>query len=307
MTSSDNAQADKNRNGSYPRAFIRALRPYQWVKNFLLFLPLLTAQAFTVEDITSALLGFVAFSLAASGTYLLNDLMDLESDRNHIKKRHRPFASGAIPVTDGYVALPVLLIASIYIGSLINWTVVGLLLAYFIANLFYSTLLKRLIIVDVIVLSGFYALRVFTGAATIGVVISPWLLMFSLFLFLSLAIIKRLVELVNNEQVSDKAAGRRGYISQDIPMLSALGAGSGFGSVLVIGLYINSEDVRVLYDRPEALWLICPLLLYWISRALLLAHRGDMHSDPVVFALLDRASQIVALLGLVTIAVATFL
>lgn len=272
------------------KAYLKALRPHQWAKNLLVFLPMIAGHSFSAETILHVLLAFVSFSLAASSAYIINDLLDLPSDRTHTRKRNRPFASGAIPVAHG-VPIAVLLMALAVTGAaFVQIEFLAVLLLYVVLTLGYSLVLKRRVLIDVIALGGLYTIRVLGGVIAANAHESPWLLMFSLFLFLSLAIVKRCSELVAQRAAGAMSAVGRGYHVEDLSVLVALGAASGYASVLVISLYLASPEVQKLYEHPTRLWLVCPLLLYWISRVLILANRNELHDDPVVFALTDRVS-----------------
>lgn len=276
----------------------RALRVHQWAKNLLIFVPLVAAHlALDPELGWRALLAFAAFSACASSVYLINDLLDLPSDRRHPRKSRRPFAAGTLPLEAGLVAAPMLLVGAFLLSSfLLPWTFTALLGGYFVLTLAYSLNLKQVAVLDVLTLSGLYTLRLLSGAMAVDVAISDWLLIFSIFLFLSLALVKRVSELLKLAPETGGAHGR-GYHREDLALLGQLGAASGYLSVLVLALYIHSPEITRLYSRPEWLWLVCPLALYWLSRVWLLTHRGQMNDDPVVFALRDRASLVVAVLG----------
>jgi 4-hydroxybenzoate polyprenyltransferase len=279
-------------------AYLQALRLHQWLKNILVFVPLLAAHR--VNDMSlliQALVGFLAFGLCASSAYVLNDLLDLAADRHHPRKRKRPFASGQIPVLSGAMLIPMLLAAAFVLGQWLPSEFLVALGIYYALTLAYSLKLKQIVMLDVLVLAGLYTVRIIAGAAAVEVMPSFWLLAFSLFIFLSLAMVKRYSELlVMQRNGQDKAAGR-GYHVDDLVMLQSLGAASGYLSVLVLALYINSVKVQILYSRPEFIWLLCPLLLYWISRTWLKAHRGEMHDDPVIFATQDRVSWFLGVTG----------
>lgn len=272
---------------------LKALRPKQWVKNILLFVPLVTAHQWNSGAMVGkALLSFLAFGLCASSNYLLNDLFDLAADRQHEKKRFRPFASGLLPIHWGLIAMPLALVAGIACALL---TLAGFLIylgVYLACAVFYSARLKREVLADVLLLAALYDLRIMAGGAAVGVPISEWLLAFSMFLFLSLALVKRYSELNAVRARDGSANSGRGYRTGDLELLLALGTGSGYLSVLVLALYVNSPEVRALYSRPHLLWLMCPVFLYWISRVWLLAHRGEMDEDPVIFALEDKMSYL---------------
>ncbi len=296
---------DGARTGPRAKAgeLLRAMRPHQWLKNLLLFLPLLLVQQYdSTTLLTQTMLAFICFSLCASSVYLLNDLLDLPADRQHPSKRHRPFAAGKLSLGTGLVVSPVLLAASVAIAiqflPIYFLMVLGL---YYVTTLLYSFLLKQVVLVDVIVLGALYTLRIIAGAAAIPVIPSFWLLAFSMFLFMSLAIVKRFTELSWLRDTGIRQSANRGYLARDLDIMSVFGSSSGFLAVLVFALYINSEDIRLQYTTPEILWLICPLLLYLISRIWLLAWRGELDDDPVVFALRDRISQFVVLTGTVLV------
>lgn len=279
------------------RPYLRSLRMYQWAKNLLVFLPLVAGHTLDPAAVGRTLLAFLCFCLAASSAYIINDLLDLPGDRDHERKRNRPFASGAIPVAHG-PPVALLLMAAAFSASLILplWFT-GVLLLYVALTLAYSLVLKRKVLIDVIMLGALYTIRVLGGVAAVGVEQSPWLLMFSLFLFLSLAVVKRCSELVARRAAGKTGTAGRGYMIEDLNVLLCLAAAAGYGAVLVVSLYIASPEVQELYDHPERLWLICPLLLYWTSRILILSNRNELHDDPVIFALTDRVSWAVGAIG----------
>ena len=284
------------------RVWMTALRPHQWLKNLLVCLPLLAAHR--LLDPGSALLSiaaFVSFSLCASGVYLLNDLLDLESDRSHPRKRLRPFAAGTLALTSGLIAAPLLTLAAFALALAIGPAFALVLLGYYLLTLAYSFALKRIAMLDTVVLAALYTVRIIAGTAAIHVPLSFWLLAFSMFLFLSLAMIKRYTELHTLLQFGRERADGRGYAVDDLGLIQSLGGASGYLAVLVLALYINSTASEALYRHQQVLWLLCPLLLYWISRIWLKTHRGLMHDDPVVFAATDRASQIVLALCAVVV------
>ena len=290
------------RGGSL-RAWIRAIRLHQWLKNLLVFVPLLGAhRMFNMEDVLAAAIAFLAFGLCASGVYLLNDLLDLPSDRRHPRKRMRPFAAGQLPLLHGLLTAPLLTLGGFALAWLASPLFALVVLGYYIMTLAYSLRLKRVVMVDVVVLAGLYTVRIIGGAAAIEVGLSFWLLAFSMFVFLSLAMLKRYTELAGVAASGATTASGRGYSTDDLSLIQSMGAASGYIAVLVFALYINSPESVALYDRPQVLWLICPALLYWISRAWFIAHRGGMHDDPVVFAVTDRLSQaIIVLCGLMVL------
>jgi 4-hydroxybenzoate polyprenyltransferase len=282
--------------GGGVKEWLRALRLHQWLKNLLVFVPLLAAHRMTDPvAVASASLGFLAFGLCASGVYVLNDLLDLEPDRHHPRKRSRPFAAGKLSLLHGALVSALLTVTAFALGWFLSHWFLAALASYFVLTLAYSLWLKRRVMVDVIVLAALYTMRIIAGAVLLKTAPSFWLLAFSMFLFLSLAILKRNTELrAMLAMGKDKSRGR-GYQVEDLALLLAFGAASGYQAVLVLALYINSTASEALYRRPEVLWLLCPLLLYWISRAWMIAHRGVMRDDPVVFAVTDRTSQLIAL------------
>jgi 4-hydroxybenzoate polyprenyltransferase/phosphoserine phosphatase len=273
-----------------PKAWIKLLRVHQWVKNALVFIPLAMAHQFTLAALGDALLAFIAFSLCASSVYILNDLVDLQADRAHPTKRNRAFASGAVPLTAGLAAVAVLWLASFAVASLTGPAFMLVLLTYYALTTAYSFVLKRKMLVDAFTLASLYTIRVIGGAAAVGVVLSHWLLAFSMFLFIALALVKRYVELAMLADRNLPNPSNRNYQINDLDIVAALAAASGYNAVVVLALYINSDAVVPLYHHPDLLWFICPIVLYWFSRVLLLAHRRRMHDDPIVFALKDRIS-----------------
>lgn len=273
--------------------WLKALRVHQWIKNALVFLPLLAAhRLFQVNDVLSTLLAFACFSLCASSVYITNDLLDLAADRQHQRKKNRPFAAGHLPLVAGPVVAVALLITSFALATLLREVFVAALAGYYVLTSAYSIRFKRIVMLDVVVLATLYTSRIVAGTAAIQTKPSFWLLAFSMFIFLSLAMVKRYIELLSAQKAGKINASGRGYDVADIPLIQSLGASSGYLSVLVLALYIDSPDSRVLYHHPHYLWLLCPVLLYWISRTWAIAHRGIMHDDPVVFAVTDRLSRV---------------
>lgn len=283
--------------GSSLDQWVALLRMHQYVKNALVFVPLVTSHRFTLEAIVTSLLAFVAFSLCASAVYIVNDLVDVQADRHHPKKRTRPLASGALPTWPAAALSLALLVAAALVSLSISVQFAGTLAAYFGLTTAYTFVLKRKMLVDVIVLSLLYSVRVIAGGVAISVPVSEWLLAFSMFIFTTLALLKRYVELSRRLDAGLTDPGNRNYKVGDIGIVAALAAASGFNAVTVFALYISSDSARQLYAHAQVLWLICPLLMYWIGRALLMAHRRHMDDDPIVFAFKDRPSLII--LGLV--------
>jgi len=288
---------------SRAKAWFDALRLHQWLKNLLVLVPLVAAHLFfDMGAVARSLLAFLAFGLCASGVYLVNDLLDLDSDRSHPRKRRRAFASGRLSILDGMLVAPLLSLAGLLLALHVMPMFAGVLLFYWTVTQAYSLWLKRVEMLDVTILAGLYTLRILGGAVALGVPLSFWLLAFSMFIFLSLAILKRFIELAALASDGRQQAAGRGYVISDLPLLQSLGTASGYIAVLVLALYINSPDSLELYTRPQVLWLLCPLLLYWIGRAWVMAHRGRMHDDPVVFAASDPVSLLVAsICGLVVV------
>ncbi|MDR4501766.1 MAG: UbiA family prenyltransferase [Nitrospirales bacterium] len=283
---------------------VRALRVGQWVKNVLVFLPLLASHHFVRwESVRLTAWAFLSFCLCASSIYILNDLLDLPADRRHPKKKFRPFASGVLSIRYGLALCPILFLCAVSIATAtLPSAFLSLLVLYVVTTTGYSILFKQVAILDVLILAALYSLRVLAGGFAINVPISAWLLAFSMFLFLSLAFTKRHLELHYRKVGKKQALERRAYQGLDKHALGTMSVISGYLSVLVLALYINSQDVRALYQNPKALWLACPLLLYWISRNYLLAHRGTLDDDPLVLALKDPQSYIIAVvMGLVAI------
>jgi len=274
-------------------SMLRAIRLHQWVKNLLIFIPLLAAHQFNnPESIFLGAVAFLVFGLTASSVYVLNDLVDIEDDRHHSTKKSRPFASGDLSILFAWILWPCLAVLGFGLAALfLPLQFVAALMVYLLLTLAYTFRLKQIAIVDVLVLAGLYTLRIIAGAAAISVPLSFWLLTFSMFIFLSLALVKRFSELLAAKQTGHAGLVRgRGYMPEDLEVVSSMGVASGYLSVLVLALYIQDSYTGVLYKHPQWIWLACPLMLFWISRVWLITHRGDMHSDPIVFAVRDKAS-----------------
>jgi 4-hydroxybenzoate polyprenyltransferase/phosphoserine phosphatase len=287
------------------RAWLKALRVHQYAKNVLVFVPVLTAHAYSPHFLLKALLAFVAFCLCASSVYILNDLLDLDADRQHPGKRKRAFASGEIPILHGIIAAPLLLLLAFSCAFLTSLPFAGALAGYFALTLAYSLTLKRKLLLDVVILALLYTIRVIAGAVALPVMVSEWLLAFSMFIFTALALVKRYVELSLrlDKELPDPA--NRNYQLADLPIVGALAAASGFNAVTIFALYISSPAVSTLYRHPERLWLICPILLYWIGRTILLAHRRLLDDDPILFALRDPVSRLAGVLTLAIVLLAS--
>jgi 4-hydroxybenzoate polyprenyltransferase len=270
---------------------LKEMRVHQWVKNVLIFVPLLTAHRFTdLHAVGAASLAFLSFSLLASSVYLMNDMLDLDADRRHARKRSRPFASGILPLSFGIVLTAVLLAAAVGIAVLLPWKFSAVLGAYFVATLAYSFRLKRIALVDVFTLACLYTVRVIAGGSANDIFLSYWLILFCVPIFLSLAMVKRYVELDAILRDGRVEAAGRGYITQDMSILRSFGTSSAYLAVLVLALYLNSPELKALYHHPKSLWALFALTLFWVSRMWLVAFRGNMHDDPIVFAFKDRVS-----------------
>ncbi|HZZ11986.1 MAG TPA: UbiA family prenyltransferase [Paraburkholderia sp.] len=287
------------------KLIIKEMRVYQWVKNLLIFVPLLASHRFTdATSLISAGIAFASFSLCASSVYLLNDLLDLDADRRHARKRNRPFASGQLPVSFGIGLSFALMIGSAALAVLLPVRFAMVLGSYFAATLAYSFFLKRHILIDVFTLAGLYTARIVAGGAADDIILSYWLVLFSGLLFLSLAMVKRYTELDALVRNGKQAAAGRGYLTQDIMILCAFGTASAYAAVLVLALYMNSPEISTLYSHKPALWVLFGLLLYWISRVWMLAFRGQMNDDPIVFAVKDRTSLMVISLCVLSVVLA---
>lgn len=289
------------------RPYLKALRPHQWLKNILIFLPMLAGHQLDAATAWNSLLAFVAFSFIASSVYVLNDLLDLNADRAHPHKRLRPFASGAVPIAHGSFLALASLLSGVVIAAFLGWQFLLTLGAYYVLTTAYSLRFKRLIILDICVLAGLYTMRIVAGGVATGIELSVWLFAFSIFFFFSLAAVKRQAELVDMAERGTLTAKGRGYHVEDLPIMSMVGLAAGYISVLVMALYVNSPAVMELYKISETLWGICCVLLYWLTRMVLITHRGAMHDDPVVFAAKDRVSQICFLAMLSFAAAGAFL
>jgi 4-hydroxybenzoate polyprenyltransferase len=278
-----------------PVTLAKAIRVHQWTKNLLVFLPLLLAHSLRTRALLLAFAAFVCFCLIASATYICNDLLDLEADRVHLHKRKRAFAAGDLSATTGLAIAFSMGAAALVTAAWLPHSFLLYLLLYLVTTLAYSLVLKRIVLVDVIILSSLYTIRMMAGSAATRTPISPWLAAFSIFLFLSLAIVKRFSELQNLLARGLSPSNGRGYLLSDIEQLRSFGTSSAYASIVIFALYINGRDVIALYHHPYRMWLITPLLILWVSRVWLLASRGLLNEDPVVFALSDRMSLLLGL------------
>jgi 4-hydroxybenzoate polyprenyltransferase len=280
---------------------------HQWSKNALLAVPLVTAHYMTnLSALTACVLAILSFSLAASSLYIVNDLLDLDADRLHPTKKFRPFAAGTLSIRFGLVLSFMCFVAACALASRVSSSFTQILAVYIAGSFLYSTTFKSMLLIDVLFLAGLYSLRIISGGIAISVPISQWLIAFSSFFFLSLALAKRVVELNLLRESPREKLKSRGYMKGDAGILSVMGVAAGYLSVLIFALWIDSPTVSLLYREPRILWLIAPLLTLWISRVWILAHRGDLHDDPVVFALTDGQSLLTVTAGaaLVLLAIA---
>jgi 4-hydroxybenzoate polyprenyltransferase len=284
----------------------RVIRVHQWLKNVLVFIPLFAAhQADDIQSLSKLVIVFLSFSLLASTVYITNDLLDLESDRKHPRKRHRPFAAGAFPIVYGVALVPFLLSASLVLGATVGSSFLAWLLVYFALTTAYSLILKRHVLIDCLTLAALYTLRIIAGAVAVAITLSFWLLAFSIFLFLSLAFVKRYAELQVLAQAGSTRIHGRGYEVTDAPLVQTLGITAGYAAIVVLALYLQGETVVTLYAQPELIWFAVPLMIFWVSWVWMKAHRGQMHDDPLVFALKDRASLAVVILIVLAFTLAT--
>ena len=279
--------------------YLRTLRVHQWLKNLLIFVPAAAAHRFMPMTAMALVLAFLSFSLCASSAYIANDLLDLGNDRAHLRKRDRPMASGRVPLGHALALVPVLLALATTLAWSLPHDFLALLAGYYVLTMSYSLVLKRKVMIDVVTLACLYGMRLAAGAVAVAVPLSPWFVAFSVFFFLCLALVKRCTEITDRIAKDAGDPKGRGYIQRDLPMLEAMAAGTGYVAIMIFALYIDSPAVAALYRSPEYLWAICLVLFYWISRVLLLTHRGEMHDDPVVFAATDLKSLVCGALILV--------
>lgn len=285
------------------RTWAKALRLHQWAKNLLIFVPLVASQRFLEIDLMiEGILAFFLFGLCASATYLMNDLLDLTSDRLHETKKFRPLPDGRISIFQAIFAVPLFILLAFVLAILfLPMDFVVVLGAYCVLTIAYSVTLKRRMMVDVITLSLLYTIRIIAGVFALGLDLTFWMLAFSMFIFLSLALVKRYAELLDaHKQGALERTPGRGYYPSDLSMIASLGAGAGMISVLVLAMYTQQESIFKLYSHPEIIWLTCPMLLYWIGRTWMLTHRGEMHEDPVFFAVTDKISIVTGVLFILT-------
>ena len=279
------------------KVYLRAIRIHQWLKNLLIGVPLLTSHSwYNLPAVLNLLAGFVSFGLSASATYLLNDLLDLSADRRHSRKSQRPLASGDLSLVTGVGLMIGLMVVGLSLATVVSNEFLLILLMYVGLTVSYSLYFKTIVLIDVIVLASLYTLRILAGTAAIGVAISYWLFAFSMFLFLSLALVKRCSELQSMREEGQAMASGRDYRVTDLSALSGMGVASGYIAVLVLALFVNSPHDLVKYTHPERLWLLCPPMAYWVSRLWIKTSRGEMHDDPLLYSVRDRASWVIVVM-----------
>ncbi len=282
------------------KSIFKSLRVYQWLKNLLVFVPIITSQQLNnTAALKSSIIMFFCFSMVASFGYIVNDLLDLQSDRSHPVKRTRPFASGALSVGHG-VFIGIVLLALAGIGGLFLPVEANLALGiYLMLTVLYSLYLKTKLMIDVVALGGLFTLRVIGGAAAIESELSFYLLSFSIFIFSSLAMVKRFAELDNLQKRNKLAARGRGYQVGDIESVRIIGISLGYMSVFIMGQYINSPLVTQYYNHPKFIWLLFPLLTFWLGRLWILASRGEVNEDPLIFTIKDTTSLLVVAVSVI--------
>ena len=293
-----------NERSNVLRSLVKALRPHQWSKNFLILLPPLLAHDRSLPVLGKAFVAFFCFCCTASATYLINDLLDIDADRRSTRNRSRPFASGDLAPATGLIASAALFALGVALARTLPMEFLSWLLLYIVSTLAYSLYLKRIALLDVLVLSGLYTVRILAGGAATNTPISHWLAGFAIFLFFSLAIVKRFAELEHIRLAGKQLKNGRGYLMTDVEQMRAFGTASAFAAVVVFANYISSQDVVKLYSRPRYLWLIVPFMILWTSRVWLLASRGELNEDPVAFALTDLASLLMGAVVLVIVLLA---
>lgn len=284
--------------------WVKAIRAHQWLKNALIFVPLLTAFSFVdVSKLVSVMAAFIAFSLTASATYIWNDLVDLENDRRHPRKRKRPIASGVVSIPRAVLAACALMSIGLVVGYLISAQFLAILMAYIVLTTSYSLVLKRYVLIDVLMLAVLYTVRILAGAIALDVSISVWLLAFSLLTFYSLAILKRCAELMSLQQIQREATSGRDYRVADLAVLWPLGIGASLASIVVFCLFIQAAETQSRYLTPTLLWGVVLALLYWLSRLWIKTSRSEMHDDPLVYAIMDRGCRVtIAVMVVFTVA-----
>lgn len=273
-------------------SYLKALRPHQWLKNMLIFLPLIASHQFSLSAISQSILAFISFCLVASSVYVVNDLLDLSADRAHPRKKKRPFASGEIPIGMGIRIAILLVLLGFVTAVFVNFNFLLLVLAYYLLTMIYSVYFKKHVVIDIFMLAGLYTFRIIAGSMATQIPLSVWLLAFSMFFFFSLAAVKRLAELVDNSERGNQQVNGRGYHVDDAPIVTMIAISSGYVSILVLALYINSPAVALLYRSPQVLWGVCIICLYWITNTIMIAYRGNMYDDPLIYATKDPKSRL---------------
>lgn len=287
--------------------WLKAIRLHQWLKNILLFVPLLTAfEFYDLHKLYTIVVAFLAFSLGASATYIFNDLWDLQNDRDHVNKKLRPFAAGNLSIVQGIKASIILLISAILIAIYVSWSFLGIFLLYLLITTLYSFRLKRVVLLDIIVLSVLYTIRIFAGGIVTNINISYSLLAFSVLIFLSLASVKRCAELVAISDEKNEITGR-GYIKSDLDILWPFGLSTYIGAIILFGFYINAPDTIILYNRPSLLWLVQLFMIYLIGNLWMMTRRGFMHDDPIVYLIQDKKSLLLLALIICVVSIARFI
>jgi len=294
-----------NIKSNYIFLVIKAARIHQWVKNILVFIPLfLIHQLTNIELLSNSILAFLAFCVCASSVYFINDIHDIEADRKHPVKSKRPIASGALPINHGWVWAVLLMSTGLLLAFSVNKTFFYFVLFYVIATNLYSYVFKSIALADVVILAALYTVRIIGGAVAVHSEVTFWLLAFSLFFFFSLAMVKRYSELASLTERGESEVRGRGYHAMDTHLILILGVATGYLSVLIFALYLNESNILMQYSNPQWLWLITPVLLYWISRIWLLANRREISEDPVVFAVKDGVSYLAGLICMISIILA---
>ena len=272
--------------------FIKAMRAYHWIKNLIIFIPMLAAHQITTDNFISSFYAFIVFSLVASSVYIINDLLDLNTDRIHQYKKFRPIASGIISIKEAFIFFQILFFIGIIFSFLIGFSFLVLIIAYYTLTFLYSLILKKIIILDISILALFYTIRIFAGSITTQIEISFWLFVFSIFFFLSLAALKRQSELVDLKNKKKTNILRRGYNVKDLSMINIISFCSGFASILVAMFYINSTAAIVLNAKPWTLWFAYIILIFWLIRMFFSSINGKINVDPIIYAIYDNLSQL---------------
>tara|TARA_B100000035_G_scaffold167342_1_gene142766 strand:- start:88 stop:981 length:894 start_codon:yes stop_codon:yes gene_type:complete len=281
-----------NKKGTIFVNIIKIIRPHQWVKNILVFIPLLMSHNFELNIFITTSYAFIIFSLVASSIYVINDIVDLKADQNHPYKKYRPLAAGLLNINQCKYLIVTLLFICFFLLSKVNKYFLILILSYFVISNLYTFIFKKYPIIDLIILASLYTMRILAGGLIAGIDVSIWLISFSIFFFLSLAAIKRQIEIINTKKLKKKDVKGRGYTVDDQKIIDSIAVSTGYISILILVLYINSPQVLNLYSSPNALWFICIIMLYWISRIILNSSRGRIKDDPIVYAINDKISYL---------------